>query len=115
MKKLSFRGFILSILLSLSFSTSDAGQEDAKQIYNEITPPEINKSRDEGFSEITAPEVKVMLDDGKSVVVNVLSDIEYSLQHISGSINIPVNYMETTQALPRDKKTHLVFYCMAKV
>ena len=56
--------------------------------------------------------VKHMLDNKSGVVVNVLSDLEYGLQHISGSINIPVNQVETTDKLPKEKGTPLVFYCM---
>ncbi len=56
-----------------------------------------------------------MLDDSKALVVNVMSGVEYSLQHIRGSINIPLNHMKTTDKLPQDKNTPLVFYCMAKV
>ena len=68
----------------------------------------------ETFFIISAPMVKHMLDNKSGVVINVLSDLEYGLQHISGSINIPVNQVETTDKLPKDKSTPLVFYCMGK-
>lgn len=68
----------------------------------------------EKFKEISAPEVKNMIESGKAVVVHVLSGTEYEMQHIPGSINIPIIDMETTTALPRDKTTPLVFYCMGK-
>ena len=61
---------------------------------------------------LTAPEVKGMLDGGKAVVVHTLSALEYQIQHITGSINIPIIKMETTDKLPRDKATPLIFYCM---
>ena len=41
----------------------------------------------EGWQEISAPEVKSMIEDGNAVVVHVLSEIEYEMQHIKGSIN----------------------------
>jgi len=66
------------------------------------------------FKLITAPEVKALLQDGKVVVVHVLSEIEYGTQHIPGSINIPIIKMKTTDKLPKDKDTPLVFYCMGK-
>ena len=64
--------------------------------------------------EISAPEVKNMLESGRAVLVHVLSGTEYEMQHIPDSINIPIIHMKTTNALPRDKTTPLIFYCMGK-
>lgn len=61
---------------------------------------------------LSAPEVKGMLDGGRAVVVHTLSALEYQIQHITGSINIPIIKMETTDKLPGDKSTPLIFYCM---
>ena len=66
------------------------------------------------IKEISAPEVKNMLETGQAVLVHVLSETEYEMQHIPGSINIPIIHMKTTNALPRDKATPLIFYCMGK-
>jgi len=66
----------------------------------------------ETYKEISAPEVKDMIEGGKVVVVHVLSEIEYNIQHIAGSINIPIIKMDTTKKLPKDKDTPLIFYCM---
>ena len=66
------------------------------------------------IKEISAPEVKNMLEAGQAVVIHVLSGTEYEMQHIPGSINIPIIDMKTTNALPRDKNTPLVFYCMGR-
>jgi len=71
-------------------------------------------SKPEPFKLITAPEVKDLIEDGKVVVVHVLSEIEYGIQHIPGSINIPIVKMKTTDKLPKDKDRPLVFYCMGK-
>ncbi|MDM8550821.1 rhodanese-like domain-containing protein [Desulfobacterales bacterium HSG2] len=68
----------------------------------------------ETFKEITAPEVKNMLEKENALVVHVLTELEYDAQHISGSINIPVVKMKTTEKLPKDKKKPLIFYCMGK-
>ncbi|OQX06782.1 MAG: hypothetical protein BWK80_50330 [Desulfobacteraceae bacterium IS3] len=67
-----------------------------------------------GFKEITAPELKNMIDEGKAVVIHVLSEIEYEMQHITGSINIPITKIKDkdTDSLPKAKDTPLVFYCM---
>jgi rhodanese-related sulfurtransferase len=68
----------------------------------------------ETFKEITAPEVKDMIEEGNVVVVHVLSEIEYGIQHIPDSINIPIVKMKTTDKLPQDLETPLVFYCMGE-
>jgi rhodanese-related sulfurtransferase len=65
------------------------------------------------FKTITAPEVNHMINDqGNGVLIHVLSPLEYETQHIRGSINIPVNKLETTDQLPTAKDTPLIFYCM---
>lgn len=92
MKKL---GIIIFMLLFLSAGMSFAAETES-----------------EGFKEITAPELKNMIDGGKAVVVHVLSEIEYEMQHITGSINIPITKIKDTDRLPKEKDTPLVFYCM---
>jgi len=71
-------------------------------------------AKSEGYKKISAPEVKNMLDERKAVVVHVLSQIEYEIQHIPGSINIPIVAVETSDKLPKEKNTPLVFYCMGE-
>ncbi len=66
----------------------------------------------EGYHEISAPEVKNMLDNGNVKVIHVLSSIEYKMQHIPGSINIPVIFLKTSMLMPSDKETPIIFYCM---
>lgn len=71
-------------------------------------------AKSEGYKEISAPEVKNMIEERKAVVVNLLSQIEFEIQHIPHSINIPVIDIETTDNLPKDKDTPLVLYCTGK-
>ena len=67
----------------------------------------------EEYTEISAPLLKHLMEtDKRIVVVNVLSNIEYEMHHITGSINIPINLLKGSAKLPEDKKTPLVFYCM---
>ncbi len=67
----------------------------------------------EPYTEISAPLLKHLMEtDGNVLVVNVLSDIEYEMHHITGSINIPINIIKDSVKLPADKNTPLVFYCM---
>lgn len=62
---------------------------------------------------LTAPEVKYIVENVKqTLLIHSLSEIEYRIQHIPGSINIPVIEMETTDLLPDDHSYNLVFYCM---
>lgn len=66
----------------------------------------------EEYKKISAPEVKDMIDGGKAVAINVLSRIEFEMQHITGSVNIPIIEMNKTEGLPKAKDTPLIFYCM---
>ncbi len=72
------------------------------------------KAEDPGYKEITAPELKILLEKKKCLLIHSLSKIVFEIQHIEGSINIPVIELETTTLLPKDKSTPLVFYCMGK-
>jgi rhodanese-related sulfurtransferase len=69
---------------------------------------------EKGFTELSAPEVKQMNDKGQAILVNSLSAIEFEMQNIPGSINIPIDQMETTDKLPKDKNSPIIFYCMGK-
>ena len=63
------------------------------------------------FPEISTAELKSKLDSQeKFLLVNTLSDIEFRVEHIPGSINIPVGQVKTTDKLPQDKETLIVFY-----
>ena len=68
----------------------------------------------DGFKEISAPEVKNLIEERKAVVVNLLSPLEYEIQHIPESVNIPIIDIETTNEQPKDKNEPLVLYCMGK-
>jgi rhodanese-related sulfurtransferase len=63
------------------------------------------------FQVISTSELKGKLDaKEKFLLVNALSDIEFNLEHIPGSVNIPVGEIKTTDKLPKDKETLIVFY-----
>ncbi|MDX2503065.1 MAG: rhodanese-like domain-containing protein [Gammaproteobacteria bacterium] len=63
---------------------------------------------------ITAPEVKELSGKEGIRVINSLTSIEYSIQHIPGSINIPLDDMDENHKLPDDKNISLIFYCMGR-
>ncbi len=73
-----------------------------------------SRAADPDYLEITAPELKTMLEEKQCLLIHSLSKIEYEIQHIEDSINIPVVEMNTTDLLPNDKATPLIFYCMGK-
>jgi hypothetical protein len=63
------------------------------------------------FPDISTLDLKNKLDaKEKFLLVNALSDIEFDLSHIPGSINIPAGEIMTTDKLPKDKETLIVFY-----
>lgn len=66
----------------------------------------------EGIRKVTAPEVKELMESTNLMLIHTLSEIEYDIQHIKGSINVPVTEMKNTGKLPADKKHPLCFYCM---
>lgn len=74
--------------------------------------PQLLVAQKSPFSEVTAPELKQMLEQEQVFIINNLSPLEFELQHIPGSINIPINRLQNSKLLPADKSAPLVFYCM---
>jgi len=68
----------------------------------------------DGVKAISTEELKAMLDRGEKVaVINSLSALEFTQTKIKGSINIPYGKLRDGEAaLPADKETALVFYCL---
>ena len=62
--------------------------------------------------DLTAPEVRQLVEEEGALPVHVLSRIEFDMQHLPGSINIPVTEVAASDALPTDRDRPLVFYCM---
>ena len=81
-------------------------------LFFHITSLAIAEKEDERFSKITAPEVMAEIADGDMLIVNVLSKLEYKMQHIPGSVNIPLNEFGVTNKLPEDKDYPIIMYCM---
>ena len=77
--------------------------------------PHIVLAQEGQYQKITAPEVQGMMKNTNVIIINMLSKIEYELQHIPGSINIPINILGTPGVLPDDTNTPLIFYCMASL
>ena len=65
------------------------------------------------FQRITAPETKLLLEKEDGVMlINVLSQLEFELHHIPGSVSIPIDTLKDSHLLPKDKEISLIFYCM---
>jgi rhodanese-related sulfurtransferase len=65
------------------------------------------------FTVITAQELKSKMDAGeKLLLINPLSDIEFTTEHIPGSVNIPLQKILITKRLPKDKDQLIVTYCL---
>lgn len=76
-----------------------------------VTLPHNLPAENISYTELSAPEVKEMLNSEQVTIINVLSVLEFGLQHIPGSINIPINTLNATP-LPENKAIPLIFYCM---
>ncbi len=60
---------------------------------------------------VTAPEVHQMVNRDAALLINVLSHIEHRIQHIPGSINIPVDQVATSDRMPPNHDQPVIFYC----
>ena len=70
-------------------------------------------SQESGYIEVTAPEAKIIQEENNNaLIINVLSPLEFEIQRIPKSINIPINTFETTTLLPKDKTIPILTYCM---
>ena len=62
---------------------------------------------------IKTDELKSIIDQNENFsLINVLPKVIHDAKHIRGSINIPLGKMTTSDRLPEDKDTLLIFYCM---
>lgn len=96
------RTFLLCMLALLSMPVNAAPPATAEPVPLE-----------ERVRVITAPELWRWLQSPQPpLLINVLSRIEFAIQHIPGSINIPASEVATTAQLPARKDAPLVFYCM---
>jgi len=68
----------------------------------------------EGVKTIDADGLKALLaGGGKVLLANTLSPLEFTQTKIAGSVSIPYGHLrDGKRALPDDKDTTLVFYCL---
>jgi rhodanese-related sulfurtransferase len=53
----------------------------------------------------------MLTSEPKPLLVFSLSNIEYGLSHIPGSVCIPFEIQKDSPDMPEDLKTPIVFYC----
>ncbi|MBN1350451.1 rhodanese-like domain-containing protein [candidate division KSB1 bacterium] len=98
MKQILYLACILAFALGLSADSSAAGDKPSK--WHNISADSLNNQLTKG--------------DDSILVINTLSPIEYRDCSIPNSINIPLEKIETTDKLPKDKATQIVFYCCSE-
>ena len=65
------------------------------------------------FPIITADQLKSKMDAGDQLMlINPLSEIEYSDNHIPGSVHIPLQEILVTDKLPANKDHLIITYCL---
>ncbi len=62
------------------------------------------------YTEVDAQAVKEMMVTDDVLVIFPLSPIEFDNLSIKGSVNVPMDQLET--GLPKDKSQKLIFYCL---
>jgi rhodanese-related sulfurtransferase len=60
---------------------------------------------------IKADETKKLVDEGKAIIIDVRGTEAYKISHIKGSLDIPLNKLESGdyKGLPKDKR--IIAYC----
>ncbi len=71
---------------------------------------------DVAYQEITAPETKLLQEkEDEVLLVEVLSQLEFELHHLTGVVNIPVDKLGNSSMLPADKNCSLFFFIVWEV
>ena len=73
-------------------------------------PGELNAA--DGFKTISTQELKTWMESAdRPTLVFSLSEVEYREIHIPGSICVTMELMETSDRMPGDLGSPIVFYC----
>ena len=65
----------------------------------------------DGVTVVAAPEVRMLTADEGAVLIHTLSRIEYRMQHIPGSVNVPVDEIASSPNMPQDRNAAIILYC----
>ena len=82
-------------------------------IVEPTSSPRLDLPRDENaVPRISVEQAKAALDSGAAVIVDVRPGQSYELEHIAGSISIPLSDIETDPTgVKLDKKQWIITYC----
>ena len=82
-------------------------------IIEPTSSPRLDLPRDEAAVPRTSVEqAKAALDSGAAIIVDVRPEQSYAMEHIAGSISIPLAEIEKNPAgLKLDKKQWIITYC----
>ena len=82
-------------------------------IVEPTSSPRLDLPRDEaGVPRVSVEQAKAALDSGAAIIVDVRPEQSYALEHIAGSISIPLAEIETDPtSLKLDKKQWIITYC----
>jgi len=82
-------------------------------IVEPTSSPRLDLPRDENaVPRVSVEQAKAALDSGAAIVVDVRPEQSYALEHIAGSISIPLAEIETDPTgLKLDKKQWIITYC----
>lgn len=120
----------VSVLLLATLACNFMSQQLAPQVTNAPTlistaiiklttiveptsSPRLDLPRDENaVPRISVEQAKAALDSGGAVIVDVRPEQSYALEHIAGSISIPLAEIETDPTgVKLDKKQWIITYC----
>lgn len=114
------RGALIVATASLAFACAKSGA-DAKPASaaaptvvaaNNATPsPSPGQNPEDKIPRINVEEAKKLLAEGKAVIIDVRGTDLYKASHIKGSLDVPLNKLETGdfKGLPKDKR--IIAYC----
>jgi hypothetical protein len=106
---------IVPILIIACFMMGACGQKQAGNSPSEppresIPPAATQASPSDGVRRVTIPELREALAKGEALVIDVRSEVDFKLGHITGARSIPLGLLAgRAKELPRDKL--IVTYC----
>jgi len=121
---LSFRATsilaITCLMLACTKPDASANQATASPVASNITakavftssPPALPAQNPEDkMPRIKVDEAKKLVDEGKAIIIDVRGTDSYKMSHIAGSLDYPLNKIESGdyKGLPKDKR--IIAYC----
>ncbi len=91
-------------------NAANAADETPKSEINKTVADTETKEAEDDAPRITLADAKKLFDSGEAIFVDTRSKQFYSMEHVKGALNVPVNeFDDTYKSVPKDKK--IVAYC----